>query len=260
MKGILDNLIIEGIPEISHIKEWAELSEKLDIAFEYNDFFMPECINNHEEYKRRLDIYKQLSRKPGRDTLHGVFLDIAVNSGDQKIRELCWRRCEESVITALELNCRGVVFHTNYIVGFKSQKYQKDWVEKCAVFYHWISEKYPDMNIWVENMFDDSPELLKRLAEKCEDIKNFGVCFDMAHAAVWSLPMKEWTDALGKHTKHLHINDNNLREDLHQPLGDGNIDYSFLKNVSFPAAQSLLIEVPGIEGFKKSYEYLKYIL
>ena len=46
-------------------------------------------------------------------------------------------------------------------------------------------------------MFDDTPELLRRLAEEMEGVKNFGVCFDVAHAALWNLPLGEWTDRYG---------------------------------------------------------------
>ena len=253
----MKNVIIEGIPEIGRIGEWNDLSEELGIAFEYNDFFMPCCINDEDEYARRLSVYKGLNRKSDRDTLHGAFLDIAVNSGDGEIMRLSAKRCEKSVETALELNCRGVVFHTNYIIGFKSDFYRSEWVKRCAGYYRTLAEKYPEINIFVENMFDDTPELLRRLAEEMEGVKNFGVCFDVAHAALWNLPLGEWTDSLKKYTRHVHINDNDLCQDLHLPMGDGKIDYGFLKEKPFTGLESMLLEVNGIEGFKKSYEYLK---
>lgn len=260
MQGYLNKFIIEGIPEIDRIKEWTELSEKLDIAFEYNDFFMPGCINDDDEYKRRFKLYKDLNRKAGRDTLHGVFLDITINSKDKMIRQICRERCEKSVITAQELKCRGVVFHTNYIVGFKSDSYREEWLKHNAEYYHELAAKYPDVNILIENMFDETSELITKLAEECSDIPNFGICFDAAHAAIGNEPISEWIDNLKKYIKHVHINDNDLLKDLHLPLGEGKIDYGFLENKPFPKADSILIEVKGIEGFKKSYDYLQRII
>ena len=257
MKNLLDNMIIGGIPEIRRIDEWTALSEQKDIAFEYNDFFIPSCLNDETEYKRRVKIYQGLNRRPGRDTLHGAFFDIAVNSEDRLIRELCRRRCEESVVTALSLNCRGVVFHTNYIVGFQSEPYRNDWVKKCAEFYHELAERYPQIDILVENMFDDSPNMLGRLAAECRDLPNFGVCFDASHAAVWNRPMKEWTDVLGRYVKHIHLNDSIPPADSHLPLGEGTMRFDFLKEKPFPIAESVLLEVQGIDNFRKSYEYLE---
>lgn len=256
MQEPFKNIIISGIPEIERLDEWNELSERLDLAFEYNDFFMPACINNDDEYNRRLEIYKNLGRRQGRDILHGVFLDIAVNSSDEQIRKISRERCEKSVMTAEELGCRGVVFHTNYIVGFNLDSYKNEWVKRCGEYYCSLAEKYPGTEILIENMFDDSPEMLKRLAEECRDIHNIGVCFDVAHALLWTRPLDEWVSSLNKYIRHIHVNDNDLKHDLHLPMGEGKIDFSFLKKGCFPAAESLLLEVNGIERFKKSYEYL----
>ena len=63
MLDYFKNIVISGIPEIERIDEWNELSERLDIAYEYNDFFMPACINDDDEYKRRVRIYRSLGRK-----------------------------------------------------------------------------------------------------------------------------------------------------------------------------------------------------
>ena len=256
MLDYFKNIVISGIPEIERIDEWNELSERLDIAYEYNDFFMPACINDDDEYKRRVRIYRSLGRKTGRDTLHGAFFDIAVNSVDKKIKELCREKCEKSVMTAEELGCRGVIFHTNYIVGFRLDTYKNEWVKRCGEFYRSLAEKYPKMEILIENMFDDSAEMLTRLAEECKDISNFGVCFDVAHATLWTKNLDEWINSLNKYIRHIHINDNDLEHDLHLAMGEGEIDFSFLKKNCFPFAESLLLEVNGIEKFKKSYEFL----
>ncbi len=39
MQEPFKNIIISGIPEIERPDEWNELSERHDLAFEYNDFF-----------------------------------------------------------------------------------------------------------------------------------------------------------------------------------------------------------------------------
>jgi endonuclease IV len=57
----------------------------------------------------------------------------------------------------------------------------------------------------------------------------------------------------------MHINDNDFREDLHQSVGDGSIDWKqFDKEMCArrPDA-SILIETAGIEQQRKSLEFMK---
>ncbi len=260
MKNVLDGKITECIPEVENINSWLEIAGKYHLAFEYNDFFKPECLNNPEEYKRRLDIYRNLGRDTSGDTLHGVFLDMVVNSQDNEIRNICRDRVRKSMETAVELGCRAVVFHTNYLVGFKSGSYRNEWVKECSEFYHILADEFNNTDILIENMFDDSPEMLGRLMKACDDVPNIGVCFDVAHAAVWNNPLNGWIETLGKYIRHIHMNDNDLHEDLHLPLGEGSIDYSILNQCRMDSLESVLLEVSGTDAFLKSYSVLQEML
>lgn len=256
---MINGIKLEGIPQLDFLKEWANISEKNDISFEYNDFFLPDILDDKNEVNRRIEAYNSLGRDTSYDTLHGAFFDMVINSSDRKIKEISRERYIQSIEIARRLNCRGVVFHTNYIVGFKSELYKDNWVKYNAEFYHELCEKFPDIEIFVENMFDNSPAMLSRLANECADISNFGVCLDVAHACLWYLPLDKWIDALKPHIRHMHINDNNLKEDDHLALGEGRIKYDFLKGNLPKELKSILIEVNGIEEFEKSYRYLENI-
>ena len=107
-------------------------------------------------------------------------------------------------------------------------------------------------------MFDESPELLGRVADNLETVPNFGVCLDLAHAFLSDVTIPDWIQRLSKHVRHIHINDNNGREDLHWPVGSGSIDWSVLKNAElFRNNPSMLIEVSGHERLRSSLRYLK---
>ena len=109
-------------------------------------------------------------------------------------------------------------------------------------------------------MFDDTPELLRRVAENLKDVKNFGVCLDLAHAFLSKVDLTEWIDELSPYIKHIHINDNDKQQDLHLPVGAGKMDWEILKSEKlFAASPSVLIEVTGKEKLLKSIEYLKSI-
>lgn len=244
-------------PNYREAEKWAAIAEELDAAFEYDDFFMPSLINDPDEYRHAIEVYKSLDRDRSEDTLHGVFFDIVLNSMDQNIRETSISRMHLSMDTAMELGCKAVIFHTNYITGFKSAAYRDKWVADNAEFYRGLLAEYPDIDIYVENMYDDTPELLRRLAESLKDCKRFGVCLDIAHAYLWELPIKDWIDELGPYIKHIHANDNDHDEDSHLPIGAGKIDWAILNyRKLIQNKPSLLIEVSTEEKLRPSYNYL----
>ena len=122
-------------PDFKDLDRFIELSKQYDTAFEYIDFTYPKVYQNAAEMRKRIETYKALDRDPSKDTLHGVFLDIVVNSSDPVIRENSYKRCRQSMEVAEELGCRAVIFHTNYITGFKSFSYREKWVFDNAEFY-----------------------------------------------------------------------------------------------------------------------------
>lgn len=134
-------------------------------------------------------------------------------------------------------------------------------MKKNAVYWSEKLLKYPDIQIYMENMFDDTPELLAGLAEELKGYKNFGACFDYAHAHVFGNPdeIGLWVQTLAPYVKHLHINDNDFGQDLHLSVGDGKIDWKMFKNYYenyFPEA-TVLIEVNGMEKIRKSLDFLE---
>ncbi|MBQ3912310.1 MAG: hypothetical protein II694_04970, partial [Lachnospiraceae bacterium] len=123
------------IPNYKEAQKWCDLAKELDAAFEYNEFFIPANVDNEELCRKIIDTYKSLDRDRSMDTLHGAFLDIVVNSSDEFVRNNSRMRCRQSMKIAEELGCRAVIFHTNYITGFKSYSYSEKWVIDNAEFY-----------------------------------------------------------------------------------------------------------------------------
>ena len=74
-------------------------------------------------------------------------------------------------------------------------------------------------------MFDEAPDVLRGLAEEMADYRNFGVCLDYAHAVISGTKTEVWMKELAPYIKHMHINDNDLKNDLHQAIGTGTIDW-----------------------------------
>lgn len=247
------------IPKRDNIEESLHLSKEYNAYFEYNDFFIPAILDDEEKKRELIEFYKNLPRDRSKDTLHGAFLDVTLHSSDARIREVSELRVRQSMDIAKELGIRGVVFHTNMIANFKEEAYMKNWVRTNAAFYKKVLAEYPGIYVFVENMFDFDPDMLVELAKELKEELYFGVCLDYAHATISKVPAQEWIKVLKPYIKHIHINDNDLKNDLHKPLGLGDIDYKlFTKLISENGMESsVLVEVSQIEDQIISLEYMK---
>ena len=250
---------ISIIPQRDYIEESLRLSKEYNANFEYNDFFLPFVLDDEEKKKEMIDFYKSLDRDRSEDTMHGAFLDVAIHSTDDRIREVSELRVRQSMEIAKELGIRGVVFHTNMIANFKDAVYMKKWVESNAAFYKKLLKEYPGIYVFVENMFDFDPDMLLSLAKEMAEEEYFGVCLDYAHATLSKVVTKEWFEVLKPYIRHMHINDNDLKNDLHMALGKGKINYKELKEMLETSGiePSILVEVSKWEDQEASLVYMK---
>ena len=243
------------IPKLSELDKYLELAKKYDLGFEYNEFFNPSILDSND-LDKTVEEYKKLNRK--NDTLHGVFYDICLDSLDEKIAQISFDRVKKSLDIASTLGCKGVIFHTNYITWMKSKAYQQRWINKNKEVYLKLIEEYPNLDIYVENMFDLDPYLLRKLMDKINHPR-IGVCLDIAHASISNVDIKEWFFVLKPYIKHLHINDNDKVADLHQELGKGKIDYKeaykYIKELDNNT--TILIEISDYDKTVNSINYLK---
>ena len=250
---------ISIIPQRDYIEESLRLSKEYNANFEYNDFFLPFVLDDEEKKKEMIDFYKSLDRDRSEDTMHGAFLDVTIHSTDDRIREVSELRVRQSMEIAKELGIRGVVFHTNMIANFKDAVYMKKWVESNAAFYKKLLKEYPGIYVFVENMFDFDPDMLLSLAKEMAEEEYFGVCLDYAHATLSKVVTKEWFEVLKPYIRHMHINDNDLKNDLHMALGKGKINYKELKEMLETSGiePSILVEVSKWEDQEASLVYMK---
>lgn len=247
------------VPDIRDIGHSIQLAGEYDCAFEYNDFYDPAVLDDPEKQEEIIACYKKYRRDFSMDTMHGAFLDVTIHSSDPRIREVSMLRIHQSMEIAKKLGLKAVIFHTGRLAGFRVDFYLEQWKKQNASFFRKLAEEYPDQQIYMENMFDEAPDILAGLAENMKDVKNFGVCLDYAHAALTGCPGSEWVETLADYICHIHINDNDLHNDLHQPLGTGQIDWKdfdcLLRKHQVDA--SVLIEVNGFDAQKKSLAYMK---
>lgn len=251
---------VSFIPEYERLRESVAIAQKYNARFEYNDFYLPSVYNDEEEVDRRVRAYLSCGRDTAMDTMHGVFLDMTVHSSDPNIAAYSQKCIRQSMEIGKRLGVEGVVFHTGLIAGFKEQRYASNWLSVNMDFFSMICDKYREINVYMENMFDRDEELLCQLADLMKDVPNFGICLDYAHAAISDVAPTVWLERCAPYIKHMHINDNDLVNDLHLPLGKGKINWQkfykelrkLYENGNLKELPSILLELKSLEAFEES--------
>lgn len=248
------------VSNVDCLEEHLKIAKEYDVAFEVNDFFDPGILEDEDQIRNIIAEYKR-SGLPKGSTMHGAFYDIVPFSYDAGIRSASRKRMRQSMEIAAELGVGGVVFHTNVNSDLRSDVYDCRVVDEFEAIFKELLEDYPDMNIYLENMFDREPDLLQRIAQRLEKYDNFGICLDWAHANIYGSNMTDWVDRLKGWVKHIHINDNDLRRDLHDAVGSGLIDWRFFKQCydRYFSECSLLIETSKPMMQIGSLEYLRQL-
>ena len=245
------------IPDRKCMEQSLSLAEEYGVGFEYNDFFDPNVLDDSGLCQKITEEYRGLAL-PQYCTLHGDFYDVIVFSLDKRIREVSDIRVRQSIKAAENIGARAVIFHTNYDPFFTWRSYIDGWLNANEKYWSGILDEYPHMNIYFENMFDKSPDVMAELAERLCRYGNFGVCLDYAHAALTPVPHEEWVRKLGRYVRHLHINDNDLVGDLHLAVGKGKIDWNEFYRLykEHMEGASILIETASYENQRLSLEKL----
>ena len=246
------------IPDRKHMEQCLELAEQYHLGFEYNDFFLPDVLDDAAGLKEITDEYLGHDL-PEYTTVHGAFFDVIPFSVDSKIREIANLRIEQSISAAKRIGARAVIFHTNYNPFLDSEIYNEKWLDINGIFWSDILKKHSDINIYLENMFEESPDIMERLSEQLGNYSNYGVCLDFAHASLSPTPVEVWAKQLGRFVKHIHINDNDKVSDLHLAWGDGKIDREAFYQCfeKYMKDATVLIETTSMENKIRSLEMLR---
>lgn len=246
------------VSRVERLTEHLELVGKYNLGLEINDFFDPELLENEARVQAVIDQYLNAGLPEG-STMHGAFLDVTVFSSDVRIREIAKMRMRQSMEIAGKLGVKGVVFHTNWNPMVCGEIYENQVVERTVVYLRELLEQYPAIEIYLENMFDSDPRILARISEPLKGYKNYGVCLDYAHATIYGNDIEHWMEELAPYVKHFHINDNDLEQDLHLALGEGQINWQQFMNYyqeKFLTC-SVLIETTLPVNQEKSLRYLE---
>lgn len=73
------------------------------------------------------------------------------------------------------------------------------------------------------------------------------------------MPGREWIETLSPYIRHIHINDNDLQNDLHLAVGRGTLDWQEFDSLirEYQVEAPVLVEVNGYEAQRESLQYMK---
>ena len=246
------------IPDIDRLDDSLKLSWEYNTFFEYNDFFYPAIYQSEGETRRRINIYKSLDRDMSRDTMHGVFFDIAMTSTDEIIRNRSRVLMNNSMEIAANLGVKGVVFHTGINPGLWNRSYLDGWLDTAATWLDKLAKEYSHIDIYIENTFDKEPGVLTSLTDLLSHRKNVKLCLDYGHALLTDTEDEEWVKQMAPYVGHIHLNDHDMKEDLHLATGKGLIDFERFEDLmeEYEVDAQVLLE---LNGAQEQLEALKYM-
>ena len=159
-------------------------------------------------------------------SMHGTSYDMTYTSIDPLIMEVVNRRFIESIQAAAFHGINHVVFHSAYrpFVGIKGSSLEQWYIKASIDFWKGFLHNIPQgMTVLIENVEDNDPAVLADIIDGI-DSPQIDCCYDAAHAHAYSsVTLDEWVRVLGRRIKHVHLSDNDGKNDLHLPLGEGNL-------------------------------------
>lgn len=209
---------------ISHLLSDEDMKEIIDgteTGVESIEFSISDNLDKLSETVKK---YKERLKKMGSKhlTLHGPFLDVNPCAYDSLVREATMKRFSQCYEAGVQLGADKIVFHS----GMNPYVYYKEsWAEHVAVFWEEFLEDRHELEIVMENVFDDDWKLLLDVYKKVNR-PNFRLCLDIGHAHCYSsIDVKEWARNLAPYVSHVHVHDNMGDRDAHMGLGRGNLPW-----------------------------------
>lgn len=243
-------------PDEKAFDPFLEYAKENDYNLEIASFAYSSVLDTNWE-EMLTDHQGKLQGFPGLISLHGVIQEMIVHSRDRRIREVAEKRIYHNLEIAKALNARYVVFHGNFNPLIRQESYRRNWIERNAEFWSGVLDRYDDLTVLLENLWEPGPEVFERLLEEARSPR-LKICFDTGHANIFSqVGFEEWLLALGENIAHVHVNDNDGEEDHELAPGEGNINWREFSELlgEHRMTPNIVFEVGTIERTEQSVEY-----
>ena len=233
-----------------------EYAKERRYNLEFSIFAMPRLYDDWQEILK--DCQQKLHEFEGAISVHGAFVDLVIHSQDKKVREIAKQRIFQSLEIARELKAERVVFHADFNPLSRSERYKLNWIERNAMFWSEVLEKYPS-TVLLENLYDPTPEMLRTLLDEVNSSR-LKICLDVGHINIRSkVPVEEWIAVLGKDIRSIHVHDNKGDDDSHLAPGKGTINWQEFSDLiaKYQIDPDIVFEVEMLETTIQSLKYFR---
>ena len=198
------------------IKEKLNVEElnKLGLGVEIQDFTEPNLTK--EEVESTVEKYKEKFKDfNGIKSLHGPFLDLKPASPDKLIREVSYNRYLETIKIGQSLEMDCIIFHSQINPKLNQPKIEElNNKQNREMWLSLLEETNYQGLILIENIFEESPYMLKNLIETI-NIDNIRINLDIGHVRLGKVPLEDWIRELKDYIVYMHIHSNDGLYDLH---------------------------------------------
>jgi sugar phosphate isomerase/epimerase len=195
-------------------------------------------------------------------SVHAPFYNLSLASKDDHIAEYTYQTHAASIEVARALSSPLVVFHTGFLPQYPRTMRGK-WLDKFTSKLKSLLEIASENGVVLamENTYEPDTTLFQEIFE-CVQHPYLGMCLDTGHATCFSkIPSTEWVKSFAEQIVHVHLSDNDGKEDLHRSLGQGSVDFRGLLTplLERGARQSVTLEV-ALSDAGASRDYLNKLL
>lgn len=219
----------------------------------------------HTLDKRKVSILRNLGKSYSlKYSVHAPFADINIASPSNFMLKAMLKRLEKSIENVNSLDAYLWVFHPGLKTGISMFYPNRDWIQNCktASFLSKIANDY-GVKIAIENVPEPYPFLMKNVEEfekfyekVNEDI---GLAFDVGHANLngqIELFVAEFSDKI----VHIHIHDNDGKNDQHLGIGYGTINWEKFANLMKKTSFNGVVVVESVDHVAESVQKIERLL
>ncbi len=228
-----------GLTDIDKAKRARKLGvDFLEWICEY-----PHCYPAHISANTR-DRLKKISIEDNIEySVHSTFVELNIAHLNPGLQEESVRQVKKCIKFAGDIGAKHVITHAGSM-PLIPRSVSEDTIEKFGIkdvrkmFLNVSKTRLTELReyanefgilLCVENMHFDY-EFCNSPTEHLFILEDNHAVFDMGHANITDDPAK-FAKKIKNKIKHVHVHDNNGKEDEHLPLGKGNIDYEDVFNV-----------------------------
>ena len=209
-----------------------------------------------KDYQQKLHGFK------GAISVHGAYGDPVIDvihSEDKKVREVSRQKIFQSIEIVRELKAKRVVFHGDFNPLVRGERYKPNWIERDVIFWSEVVEKYPSIEVVLENTFEPTPEIFRTVLDEVNSSR-LKICLDIGHVPVYAkVPVEEWIAVLGEDIRSIHTHDNKGDADYHLVPGKGTINWQEFSDLitKYQINPNIVFEVLTLETTIQSLRYFR---